>query len=114
MSKRILSVVTNVAHHDDPSEPTGLFVSNVVVDARRVTGQNPQALVYGIDLAMRDPALGDLESEHRRMARVVELRCFIGLEVADIARSSGVTERTAHRDRVAARGCLRGSVDATR
>ncbi|MGE0806669.1 MAG: hypothetical protein AB7L76_14040, partial [Burkholderiaceae bacterium] len=93
MSRRILHVVTNVAHYEDPSQPTGLwmselthawhvfavqgyeqrivspkgglspleprslkwpladpsvkawlpFVSNVVVDGRLVTGQNPQS-----------------------------------------------------------------------
>ncbi|MCA0267808.1 MAG: type 1 glutamine amidotransferase domain-containing protein [Bacteroidetes bacterium] len=29
MSKRILHVVTNVAHYDDPSEPTGLWLSEL-------------------------------------------------------------------------------------
>lgn len=29
MSNRILSVVTNVAHYDDPSEPTGLWLSEL-------------------------------------------------------------------------------------
>ena len=29
MSKRVLHVVTNVAHYDDPSEPTGLWLSEL-------------------------------------------------------------------------------------
>lgn len=29
MTKRILHVVTNVAHYDDPSEPTGLWLSEL-------------------------------------------------------------------------------------
>jgi putative intracellular protease/amidase len=29
MTKRILNVVTNVAHYDDPSEPTGLWLSEL-------------------------------------------------------------------------------------
>src|SRR5579862_605757 len=29
MTKRVLLVVTNVAHYDDPSEPTGLWLSEL-------------------------------------------------------------------------------------
>jgi putative intracellular protease/amidase len=29
MAKRILSVVTNVSHYEDPSEPTGLWLSEL-------------------------------------------------------------------------------------
>ncbi len=29
MTKRILHVVTNVAHYDDPSRPTGLWLSEL-------------------------------------------------------------------------------------
>lgn len=29
MTKRVLLVVTNVAHYDDPSEPTGLWLSGL-------------------------------------------------------------------------------------
>lgn len=29
MSKRILHVVTNVSHYDDPSHPTGLWLSEL-------------------------------------------------------------------------------------
>src|ERR1700744_3479794 len=29
MTKRILNVVTNVSHYDDPSEPTGLWLSEL-------------------------------------------------------------------------------------
>ena len=61
----------------------------------------------GTDLAELDRALQDLESVHERMARVVELRYFVGLDVAEIAGTLGVTERTARRDWVAAREWLR-------
>ncbi|MEO5560846.1 MAG: ECF-type sigma factor [Dokdonella sp.] len=65
----------------------------------------------GTDLAALDRALNDLESVHERMARVVELRYFVGLEVAEVAASLGVTERTARRDWVAAREWLRDRLD---
>ena len=59
------------------------------------------------DLAMLDEALDELESVHERMARVVELRYFVGLEVEEIATALGINERTARRDWVAAREWLR-------
>lgn len=60
-----------------------------------------------IDLAMLDAALNELDGVHERMARVVELRYFVGLEVEEIAVMLGVNERTARRDWVAAREWLR-------
>lgn len=59
------------------------------------------------DLAMLDHALDELESVHPRMAKVVELRYFVGLEVEEIAGAIGINERTARRDWVAAREWLR-------
>ena len=61
----------------------------------------------GTDLAELDTALTDLESAHERMAKVVELRYFVGLEVTEVAATLGITERTARRDWVAAREWLR-------
>jgi RNA polymerase sigma factor (TIGR02999 family) len=61
----------------------------------------------GTDLAALDRALDDLESAHARMARVVELRYFVGLEVAEVAAALGIAERTARRDWIAAREWLR-------
>ena len=63
------------------------------------------------DLAMLDQALDELETVHERMARVVELRYFVGLEVEEIASALGVNERTARRDWVAAREWLRERLD---
>lgn len=59
------------------------------------------------DLVLLDQALEELESVHERMARVVDLRYFVGLEVAEIATALGINERTARRDWVAAREWLR-------
>jgi len=63
------------------------------------------------DLLALDEALGELEAVHERMARVVELRCFIGLDVEEVASALGVNERTARRDWVAAREWLRRRID---
>jgi len=65
----------------------------------------------GTDLAALDRALNELESVHERMAKVVELRYFVGLEVADIAGALGITERTARRDWIAAREWLRDRLE---
>jgi RNA polymerase sigma factor (TIGR02999 family) len=65
----------------------------------------------GTDLAALDRALNDLESVHERMAKVVELRYFVGLDVAEVAANLGITERTARRDWVAAREWLKDRLE---
>ncbi len=65
----------------------------------------------GTDLEALDQALNELEGAHERMARVVELRWFIGLGATEIAATLGVTERTARRDWAAAREWLRQRLD---
>lgn len=61
----------------------------------------------GTDLIMLDRALAELEAMDERMARVVELRYFVGLEVSEVAATLGMAERTAQRDWIAAREWLR-------
>lgn len=60
----------------------------------------------GTDLAALDQALDDLESVDERMARVVELRYFVGLGWAEVGGVLGVTERTVLRDWAGARAWL--------
>lgn len=67
----------------------------------------------GTDMEALDHALNDLESVHARMANVVELRYFVGLDVVEVARTLGVTERTARRDWVAAREWLKNRLGAS-
>lgn len=59
------------------------------------------------DLTELDQALRELEAVQPRMAQVVELRYFIGLEMSEIAASLGVTPRTAQRDWATAQAWLR-------
>jgi RNA polymerase sigma factor (TIGR02999 family) len=66
----------------------------------------------GTDLDALNEALTELESAHERMAKVVELRYFVGLSVAEVAQTLGVTERTAHRDWASAREWLRERLSA--
>lgn len=61
----------------------------------------------GADLIALDRALAELEAMDERMAKVVELRYFIGLEVPEVAAALGVAERTAQRDWIAAHEWLR-------
>lgn len=59
------------------------------------------------DLLALDQALTDLESVDPRMAQVVHLRYFVGLELSEVAAALAISERTAQRDWVAARSWLR-------
>jgi RNA polymerase sigma factor (TIGR02999 family) len=65
----------------------------------------------GTDLAALDVALHELETFDSRMARIVELRYFIGLDTNEVAGLLGISERTAHRDWIGARAWLRDHLD---
>lgn len=65
----------------------------------------------GTDIDALNAALDDLETFDERMARVVELRYFVGLTTTEVAGLLGVAERTTHRDWVAARAWLRQRLD---
>jgi DNA-directed RNA polymerase specialized sigma24 family protein len=64
------------------------------------------------DIVDLDAALTDLERFDTRMARVVELRYFIGLNVAEIAHALDTSERTVQRDWLLAQAWLRDRFDA--
>ncbi len=64
-----------------------------------------------VDLIELDRALEELEAMDARMAKVVELRYFVGLEVAEVAAALGVVERTAQRDWIAAHAWLRARLE---
>ena len=66
----------------------------------------------GVDVQSLDRALDELAEVDERMAKGVELRWFVGLEVAEIAAVLGITERTAYRDWCTAREWLRTRLDA--
>jgi len=65
----------------------------------------------GTDLSDLDQALTELESFDVRMARVVELRYFVGLGMEEVGGVLGITPRTAHRDWVGARAWLLNRLD---
>jgi len=50
----------------------------------------------GVDLIAVDSALKKLEELSARQARIVELRCLLGLTVEETAEALGVSERTVH------------------
>jgi RNA polymerase sigma factor (TIGR02999 family) len=91
----------------------------VLVDrarARSAAKRNPEGFVVteaGGDGAVTpeelldlDRALGKLAAGHPRLARVVEMRYFAGLELAEIGEVLGLTERTVKRDWAFARAWL--------
>ncbi len=61
----------------------------------------------GTDLIVLDQALTELHEAHERMAQVVQLRYFAGLEFGEIATALGTSERTAQRDWLTAHAWLR-------
>jgi len=64
------------------------------------------------DLPALDQALTALDALDARMAQIVELRYFVGLEVVEVAALLGVDERTVYRDWAMARAWLRQCLDA--
>lgn len=65
-----------------------------------------------LDLLALDAALGELEVNEPRLARLVELRFFTGLESEEIARVEGLSERTVRRDLLFARSWLARRLEA--
>ena len=63
-----------------------------------------------VDLLALDEALDALAQEYERPARVVMLRYFAGLSIAEIAELLQVTPRTIDRDFLFARTWLRGRI----
>ena len=57
-----------------------------------------------------DEALTDLASVDARLARVVEMKFFVGCTEAEIASALGITERTVRRDWSKARELLRAAL----
>lgn len=64
------------------------------------------------DLPALDQALSALAALDPRMAEIVELRYFVGLEVSEVAVLLGIDERTVYRDWAMARAWLRQRLDA--
>lgn len=65
-----------------------------------------------LDLVALDEALEQLAEQDARKARVVELRFFAGLSVAEVAEVLGVSTRTVEGDWFMARAWLRKSLEA--
>jgi RNA polymerase sigma factor (TIGR02999 family) len=70
-----------------------------------------EAMALPIDAATElpslDAALTELAALDPRMAEIVELRCYTGLAVAEVAHVLGVDERTVYRDWAMARAWLK-------
>ena len=60
---------------------------------------------------MLDDALEQLSKEHRRAARVVELKYYAGMSTEQIADAMNLTRRTITRDWQFARAFLRTLID---
>lgn len=67
----------------------------------------------GTELLALEQALEQLEQLQPRMAEVLELRYFMGLEMQEIAAALSLSERTVGRDWVAARAWLKTRLDGS-
>jgi RNA polymerase sigma factor (TIGR02999 family) len=67
-------------------------------------------LLRDTDAELLHAAIDDLEAVEPRLARIVELRYFVGLSMEDIAKVLQVDERTVYRGWAVARSWLRDQV----
>lgn len=80
--------------------------------AQRVTLSGLADDDSGVDLVAIDRALEKLEKLSERQARVVELRCLLGLTAEETAEALGVSERTVQGEWRLARAWLSRELDA--
>jgi RNA polymerase sigma-70 factor, ECF subfamily len=71
-------------------------------------------MARGTDLLAVDEALERLEALDARKARVVEMKCFVGLSVAEIAEALGISEDTVTRDWNFSKAWLARELDTTK
>jgi RNA polymerase sigma factor (TIGR02999 family) len=94
-------VLVDIARRRRAARRGGPQIARVSLDSVDVAAQEPDA-----DLEAVDEALQRLALEDPRKAQVVELRFFGGLSMDEIARTLGVSLRTAQNDWAFARAWL--------
>lgn len=97
-------VLIDAARRND-AQKRGDGLANVTLD----TGLPAPAA--SVDMLALDQALESLAASEPRLARIVELHFFAGLDFVDIARLLDLSERTVGRDWRTARALLRLSLD---
>ena len=80
----------------------------------RVPLESVEAAAEEQDLGLVDHALAKLETFDPRMAKIVELRYFVGLDAEETAAVMGLSTRTVRREWSAARVWLARNMDAWR
>jgi RNA polymerase sigma factor (TIGR02999 family) len=69
---------------------------------------------FDVDIIALHDVLERLAASDERQARIVELRCFAGLTVAEIAGTTGLSERTVEREWTHARAWMRRELGGER
>lgn len=103
---RVLRQVLVDAARRRLAEKRGSDPLKVVLDTSVPAAQS------GVDVLALDQALQQLKHHNERMALVVELHFFGGVEFSEIAELLGVDRRTVHRDWTAARLLLARALEA--
>jgi RNA polymerase sigma factor (TIGR02999 family) len=80
--------------------------------AERVTLSGLANQDNGVEVIAIDTALKKLEEKSARQARIVELRCLLGLTVEETAEALGVSERTVAAEWRLARAWLSRELEA--
>ena len=75
-------------------------------DAERVTLTGLAATGQMVDLMVVEEALARLEALSPRQARIVEMRCLLGMSVAEVSDALEVSQRTVHAEWRVARAWL--------
>ena len=86
---------------------------------KRGSGVNHEALhdnmqlpiPEGLDIEALDEALQVLENLDPRMAKIIELRWFVGLSVDETGKALGIDSRTVYRDWIMAKAWLRDRIE---
>jgi RNA polymerase sigma factor (TIGR02999 family) len=107
-ARAMRQVLVEAARRRDTAK-RGSGVAHVTLDPRLDGEIEASAEVIALD-----EALDDLEQAAPRQARVVELRFFGGLDVAETAEALAVSEATVSRDWRAARAWLSGELRSER
>ena len=102
-------VLVDIARRRRAARRGGAATTRVPLDGVEVAAHEPDA-----DLEAVDEALQRLAMEDPRKAQVVELRFFGGLSMDEVARTLGISLRTAHNDWAFARAWLYRALESER
>lgn len=107
----VRSVLVDAARRESREKRGGRWMRVPLAHAEMASVPELDALPGDVDVVELDAALSELEGLSARRARVVELRFFGGLSVAQCAEELGIGERTVESEWHLARAWLRAALE---